>query len=208
MLYCVYLQISSDGTRVIAENNAGFIKLWTISPPLEERITAAARMYHHRGTGIPKENSPIKLLPQFAQHNLVTIRHILEQRSTTSPDQDEARIMERSLDVYNATQALPDINASLVQAKRTRCAELVTKSIQRIADLQPGIRDVIYRRLYQIKRQNRTLLALPEEDKSFLKDVAFIFEHSSSIDERIQAITKTIEYFKDMLTTKATKQKN
>jgi hypothetical protein len=107
---------------------------------------------------------------------------------------DDQAALAQSLDIYNARVALPGIRAALQRAAAEPI--FLAESSRRIALLQPPIRDEIYQNLRQIKRANGTL---PQPEPDNLRDCALLFERGSTLEERIEAITRTLEHFERML---------
>ena len=72
----------------------------------------------------------------------------------------------------------------------------LAESIRRVAYLQPSLKTVIYQNLWQIKQDNRTL---PQETPDTPEARAHLFEYRASLEERIEAITRTIGHFERMV---------
>jgi hypothetical protein len=201
---CAHLQVASDGTRVISANEKGLLKLWEFHSLPEELITAMARIE------IKPDCSSRKLTPLLSQfafkkinamHDFFYIEDsrnrapMIQSFSAYQISQDivasQKRALVQSLDIYNATKALPEIQASLERAKSEPI--FLAESIRRVAYLQHNIQTTIYRYLDEVKHLNGTLPWEIVHDHPVV--AALFFEHEASIDERIEAIIKTIEWY-------------
>jgi hypothetical protein len=132
-------------------------------------------------------------LPRFALDDLGTMERLLRERSGTPLD--DQTVLLRCLNIYTAQIALPDIRASLQRAAADPL--FLAESIRRIANLRPPVRDFVYGHLLQIMENNGTLLQPAPEIPAAR---ALLFEREASIEERIEAVNRSIASFERLRT--------
>lgn len=212
------LQISPDGTSVLLGCSNNGLELWTFYALLEERITMAARSCI---SDIDAKEA-ITSLPQFAQNDILAIRsNIIKKRIFSKAESyvfpgvgciikkcagslesiancfniyKVTDINAESLNIYIATHvALPIIRMCFLRAIQERNTILIVESIERVNNLPLPIKKVVYRKLYEIHLAKKVLPQIIPPDYG---ESSFLSEHGCSVEERIEAIARSIKDFK------------
>lgn len=213
------MQFSLDGTSILL-GSGDQIEHWTFYSLLEERITRVARVCF---SNFHAEKA-IAMLPEYAQNHILVIRSSIIRWRISSRAESwsfpcmgrlikkcarplgsfadrlniyKADVIEESVNTYNATQvALPSIRMCFLRALKERNKILLNESIERVANLQPPIKNVVYKKLYEIHLAKK---AVPQPTPPSYGESAFLSKDGCSVEDRIEAITQTIENFKKYL---------